>query len=159
METSGLRRDIYIFEYEKESYPDIYNVEQFLPKEGDKPLTDSSELNNDFEEILEPTEISSEQKKINEEREKKFEAYLTKRPNFNKTGLFIYAYAKTVRANKDAIAYVELKATGLDLSPLLIANGFLKNQSDKDRELWHNKIPILIDIYYFDLIHKYEMNK
>jgi len=153
LEKSGLRKDIYIYSSEVESYTNDYQIEQYLPIYKVAPM-DLTEINENFEEMLGTIELSEEQILANEKREKRNIEYAKQRPNTNTKGLFLYALAKSMQSDSTTLPYLEFKMTGLDIIPQKLAARYLVNMSKKELEMWYNQIPLIIDIYYFNLLHK-----
>lgn len=153
LEKSGLRKDIYIYSSEVESYTNDYQIEQYLPKNKVASM-DLSEVNENFEEMLGTIELSEEQILANEKREKRNIEYSKQRPNTNTKGLFLYALAKSMQSDSTALPYVEFKMTGLDIIPQKLAASYLAKMTKTELGMWYNQIPLIIDIYYFNLLHK-----
>ncbi len=153
LENSGLRKDIYIYGSEIESYTNDYQIEQYLPK-NEVTQIDISEINENFEEMTETIELSDEQILANDEMEKRNIEYAKRRPNTNTKGLFLYALAKSMQADTAYLKYVDFKTTGLDIIPPILATNYLTHMSDEEMEKWHNRLPLIIDIYYFNLLQR-----
>ncbi len=151
LENSGLRKDIYIYSSEIESYTNDYQIEQYLPKNKVTPI-DLAEINQNFEEMTDTSELTEEQILANLESEKRNIEYGKLRPNTNTKGLFLYALAKSMQADTTYLTYVDFKTTGLDIIPSNLATGYLTNMSDEELEKWYNRLPLIIDIYYFNLL-------
>lgn len=154
LDKSGLRQDIYL--YQKENYNQVYDIDQFLPEQEPSEI-DLSEVHDDFEDIfpIDTIELSEEQKQLNLKREKNLDEYIRNRPYPNEKGLFLYGLSKSMRSDTNFIAYCQIKREGLDVSPTLIANGYLNNLTEADYERWENKIPLAVDIYLFELLVRY----
>ncbi|WP_215225612.1 hypothetical protein [Echinicola shivajiensis] len=138
MEESGLRKDIYIYNCEKSSYPS-YPVDQLIPIEYpanslDLSMNKSPSIQNKL--ILpvynQPTEAPTNS-----------DSTLL----FNKNGLFMYALAKVKQKDRSFMTYVEVKYTYGDIHPSLFAQKHLEQLAGEELS-WFQRLPLVIDIYY-----------
>ncbi len=159
LERSGLRKDIFLTSSELDDY-EKFNIEQFIPEPSEVgPTIDLGELEDDFEDILPAYELTEDQKRANEERERKFQEYLRKRPNINSNGLFFYALGKSMQTDTIFMDYVKLITLEVEPSPSLMCSNYLNNFSLDELELWYNQIPLIIHFYYYDLLHRYVVSR
>lgn len=154
IEYSGLRQDIYL--YQTEDYKSVYDMGQYLP-EPEPGTIDLSEIEDDFEDIfpIDTIKLSEKQKLLNQKKEEELQEYIRTRPYPNENGLFLYSLSKSLNADKNVIAYCQLKRQGLDVSPAILADGYLNNLTEQDYESWQNMIPLAVDIYLFELLVKF----
>ncbi|WP_186757109.1 hypothetical protein [Echinicola salinicaeni] len=138
MEESGLRKDIYIYNCEKSSYP-AYPVDQLIPIEYPENSLDlsmnapnSKHKNYFLPTSNTPTESSSPG-----------DSTLL----FNKKGLFMYALAKVKQKDPSFMTYVEVKYTYGDIHPSLFAQKHLEQLAGEELT-WFQRLPLVIDIYY-----------
>ncbi|GGF32880.1 hypothetical protein [Echinicola rosea] len=135
MESSGLRKDIYIYDHEVDNYPK-YPVKQLMPanfpdyslssrqvKSG--PLASSAIFLASSKDVLHPNTTLT----------------------FNKDGLFMYALAIAKQDDGAYMNYVKLRYKTSDIHPYFSAAPFLDNQQNK-APLWFEELSIIIDIYY-----------
>lgn len=165
LEKSGLRKDIYVYTSEIGSYPNIYNIEQFLPTR-EPSLVDLEKIDDNFEDLIpfedDLQELTDEQKLAHEERErqyeernKKSEEYRNRRPYYNEKGLFLYSLAKSMQSDTTFMHYVEINSFMGDITPNNLSEGYLEKMTNQQLEIWYNQIPVIIDIYYWELLSRF----
>ncbi|MBD8488723.1 hypothetical protein IFO69_08205 [Echinicola sp. CAU 1574] len=132
LEDSGLRKDIYIYESEKATYPN-YPVDQLMPVEYPEESMELSLNDKRFQFLL----TSSNAEEVPSDSTLRY----------NKEGLFMYAMAKSKQKDQDFMRYVEVKYKLEDIHAVMIAQRHLENLAGKEFT-WFQKLPIVIDIYY-----------
>jgi hypothetical protein len=164
MEQSGLRKDIYIYDSEIETYLNDYNIEQYLPEP--KPPIDLGDVDVVLEDLVEIPQVElteelktelEERKLVNEERRRRREELYKRSPKFNSNGLYLYALAKSKQMDSTVIQYVEAQHRFSELHPIWIASIYLNNMTDEQQAGWYNKLPLIVDIYYQMLLYKFEV--
>lgn len=156
LEKSGLRKDLFIYGFEINDYPG-YDIEQFLDEE-DWPISDSIEVDTNFEDIIKVELTDEEILSLKKKDSIMLDNYKFK-PQVNQNGLFLYALAKSMKADASFIGYVELKTYGMMSSLSNLSDGYLKNYSDKDLEVWYRQLTLIIEIFYYELLHEYAFGK
>jgi len=137
MEDSGLRKDIYIHESERESYPG-YPVDQLIPIKYPEESMGISQIDTPS-----PILLASFQGTL--DKNEKFNK--NSKLKFNKNGLFMYALAKSKQNDESYMNYIEAKYKIGDIHPSLLAMKHLKQLSE-ETPTWFQKLPFIIDIYY-----------
>lgn len=137
MELSGLRKDIYIYESEKDSYPG-YPVDQLIPIEYPEESMLLSQ--NLYHPAFIPVILDNEPENPKEEDH-------SLSLKFNKKGLFMYALAKCKQDDEKYMGYIETKYKVSETHPSLLALKHLKQLSGQTHT-WFQKLPFIIDIYY-----------
>ncbi|QDH78257.1 hypothetical protein FKX85_04065 [Echinicola soli] len=136
MESSGLRKDIYIYEHEVDNYPE-YPVKQLMPSNFPDYSLSSHRLRSG---IIAHTTLTISSPSTVTLRKK---TSLT----FNKDGLFMYALATAKLNDGTFMNYLKLRYKTSDIHPYFSAENFLDNQQ-RNAPLWFEQLPIIIDIYY-----------
>ena len=160
MEKSGLRRDIFIYSSEIESYPE-YPIEKFLPKDEvhDSMKVDLGEISEDFDDVfytkttVKLTEEEQRAYRKRVEKQKEIQALIARSPRFNTDGLYVYALAKALQ-NDPFIQDVEIMHDIGEISLSLMAEGYLNHLSEAYLDTWYFLLPLIID-YYHSLLGKY----
>ncbi|UCS94660.1 hypothetical protein KZP23_06505 [Echinicola marina] len=138
MEASGLRKDIYIYNCEKSTYP-AYPVDQLIPITYPENSLDLSMKETYFSEERRFLISSTGQN----ETSSRSDSILS----FNKKGLFMYALAKAKHKDPSFMTYVEVKYTYGDIHPSLFAQKHLEQLAGEELS-WFQRLPLVIDIYY-----------
>ncbi len=149
-ETSGLRKDIWL--YENEEYESKYNIHEFLKPEAQDsiPITNLGELDIDLieAEIIPITEIDSAAiARFDKEMEERNKNLLLS----NARGKFFYGLAKFNSSDSLILDYVE--ATGFNISPAVIAGGFL----DQDINFEEPFIKRIVAVEFYFWIMKWDI--
>ncbi|WP_460546059.1 hypothetical protein [Echinicola sediminis] len=137
MESSGLRKDIYIYESEKDSYPG-YPVDQLIPIE----YPEESMLLSASQQTISLFPVFFENSPARPNNE---DSLLSLK--FNRKGLFMYALAKSKQEDEKYMGYIETKYKIGDIHPSLLALKHLKELSGQ-APTWFERLPFIIDIYY-----------
>lgn len=163
MEKSGLRQDIFIYSFEIESYPE-YPIEKFLPKEKvhDSMKVDLGEILEDFDDVfytkttVKLTEKEQRAYRKRVEKQKEIQALIARSPRFNTDGLYVYALAKALQDNP-FIQDVEIMHDIGEISPSIIAEGYLNHLSAEYLNTWYFQLPLIVG-YYHSLLVKSLVN-
>ncbi|QDH78121.1 hypothetical protein FKX85_03340 [Echinicola soli] len=152
IEKSGLRKDILL--YESEAYHERFPFEKYIEEyESSEEISNSGEIDENFEEIIEIPLTSEGNEKGVIKDELEFQQLKDKFPKPNRNGLFYYALAKAQTNNDDIIAYVSLITEFEESpSPSLLAFAFLSGFSDDELVGWENKLILIIEIYLKSII-------
>ncbi|MBR08791.1 MAG: hypothetical protein CMP48_14080 [Rickettsiales bacterium] len=151
LEQSGLRKDIFL--YVGEVYEPPYNIEQFFPDR--EVQVDTSEIDDDFggdgfDEYLESitNELTEEQKRINEERDRKREENRIWQLENTADGLYHYALLKS---DTSLSVYCEIRYYGLTPA---ITQTLLDFPTD-ELEDWRVQLPFVVDYYFGNILFRY----
>ncbi|AWW30877.1 hypothetical protein DN752_12480 [Echinicola strongylocentroti] len=136
MESSGLRKDIYIYEHEEDNYTK-YPVKQLMPSNFPDYSLSSQQVRSKVPSHNPPLFSSPSPVAISKK------TALT----FNKDGLFMYALATAKQEDGAYMDYMKLRYKTSNIHPYFSAERFLDNQQD-NAPLWFEELSIIIDIYY-----------
>ena len=151
-----MRKDIFLTQSELENYKE-YDLTGFLPPDtASVPPIYIGDLEDNFEDILPSHVLSELEKNRSQEGEEKLRKYLETRLDFNSNGLFLYALAKSMQNDSTFMEDVRnMNVKGIEPSTSLMSSNYLENFTAQELELWYNQIPIMINFYYSDLLHRY----
>ncbi|MCE7990873.1 MAG: hypothetical protein HEP71_02795 [Roseivirga sp.] len=136
IDSSGFRKDIYLFDTEVDSYSHK-DISVFFDHEEERKSLALPDLNADFEELEKVIDLTIEP----------IDTRIDNRMNFNTEGLFLYAMAKA--KEKDTTFMQGLKTLWRygDTSPTLLLHG-QQSMTIAEKASWEYKALVAILIYY-----------
>ncbi len=162
-EESGLRKEIYLYQYEIEAHEFLkqeYSIYDII-KETETEQTNNlnlGELDTVLFDIVIPiVELSKEDSIASMEREKEMQNRMDNALVFNLNGRFLYGLAK-YGTDSTAYNYAEAIVTAGELSPLLIAMVFTNLSSRSLEDPFTQRI-IVVELYYFLMRHDLKVHK
>jgi hypothetical protein len=146
-ESSGLRKEIWLYGYEE--YEPQYDIYEILPPEEEDTsniqVIDARDLENIFgDETISISNIDSAEIV---RQEKEMEERMRNSLHFNSYGQYFYALAKFNLNDTSIQYYVEVKILMADISPVLIASGFLHQEVDFENPFI--KRILVTELYYW----------